>query len=395
MPTKAQQELINKHIGSCRFVYNLALETKQTAYAGNKVNLDCFDLIKQLPDLKKECIWLKEINSQSLQQSISHLDNAFTKFFKGQADFPNFKKKNAKQSFNIPQNIIIENNKLIIPKFRKGINIILHRTFKGIIKQATINKTATGKYFVSVLVENNVKNPLKRNIENNSTIGIDLGLKSFLITSNGEIFNNPKFLNNSLSRLKYIQSKYSKYKGKRTKHKLGLLHEKVANQRKDFLSKISIKLIRENQSIAIENLNIKGMSTRCKPKQDENGIYLPNGQSAKAGLNKSIVDAGWGMFVEMLKYKAEWQGKNIIEIGRFEPSSKTCNICGTINKGLELKDRIWTCNNCNTTHDRDVNAAINIKNFALRNYNNKLSVEHRHENQNELPTLVGVLTSEA
>ena len=392
MPNKAQQMLINKHIGSCRFVYNLALETKQTAYAGNKVNLDCFDLIKQLPDLKKECEWLKEINSQSLQQSITHLDNAFTKFFKGQADFPNFKKKSNRQSFNIPQSITVDDDKLYIPKFKKGIEIILHRTFKGDIRQATISRTPTGKYFVSILVENNIALPNKVDIEINNTIGIDLGLKSFLITSRGEVFNNPRYLNNSLSRLKYVQTKYSKYKGKRTRYKLAILHETVANQRLNFLNKISTQLIKNHDTIAIENLNIKGMSTRCKPKQDENGKYLPNGQSPKSGLNKSINDVGWGMFVDMLKYKAEWYGKNIIQIGRFEPSSKTCNVCGTINKELELSDRVWTCDNCNTIHDRDINAAINIKNFALRNY---LCTERIQENHSELPTLAGVMTYEA
>jgi putative transposase len=193
-------------------------------------------------------------------------------------------------------------------------------------------------------------------------------------------------------RLNYIQSKYSKYKGRKTKYKLALSYEKITNQRKDFLNKLSTKLIRENQTICLEELNIKNMSTRCKPKQDENGNYLLNGQSAKSGLNKSIIDAGWGMFVEMLKYKAEWYGKNILQIGRFEPSSKTCHVCGAINKELTLNDRTWICNNCNTIHDRDINAAINIKNFALRNY---LSGEHRQENQNELSTMVEVMTSEA
>ena len=394
-PNKKQQELINKHVGSCRFIYNLALETKQLAYAGNKINLSCFDLMKQLPNLKKECEWLKEINSQSLQQSITHLDNAFTRFFKGQADFPKFKKKLNNGSFNIPQSIIIKNNKLFISKFREGIDIVLHRKFMGIIKQATITKTSTNKYFVSILVDAQVKLTNKEIISENTTIGIDLGIKSFLITSDGQKFDNPKYLREVQSKLKYIQNKYSKHKGKRTRHKLALLHEKIANQRKDYLNKISTKLICENQTICLEDLNIKGMSTRCKPKQDENGKYLHNGQSAKSGLNRSIQDASWGMFVDMLKYKAEWQGKNILQIGKFEPSSKICNICGTINKELELKDRIWTCNNCNTVHDRDVNAAINIKNFALRNYvNNKMCKEFIHKNQNELPTLAGVMTSE-
>jgi len=394
LPTKQQAELLNKHIGSCRFVYNLALETKQTAYAGNKHNLTCFDLNKQLPDLKKELVWLKEINSQSLQQSIVNLDVAFTKFFKGQANFPNFKSKIARQSFNIPQYVEVDfvNEKIIFPKFKKGINIILHRGFKGTIRNATISKTPTGKYFVSILVDTNTVIPKQKEIKEKTAIGIDLGIKSFLVTSDGQEFDNPKFLRKSLDKLKFTQRKYSKNKGKRTKYKLAVLHEKVANQRKDFLHKTSSKIISENQTICLEDLNIKGMSATCKLKQDESGVFLPNGQSVKSGLNKSILDAGWGMFVTMLEYKALWQGKNILRIGRFEPSSKTCSCCGTINKELTLKDRKWTCSGCGSLLNRDVNAAINIKNFALRNH---LSAEHRLKNRNELPTLVGVLTSEA
>jgi putative transposase len=374
-PTAKQSELINKHIGSCRFVYNLALETKQTAYAGHRVNLSCFDLIKQLPNLKEQCDWLNEINSQSLQQSITHLDNAFTRFFKGQGDFPKFKKKTARQSFNIPQNVIVdfENSKLIIPKFKKkGIDVILHRKFKGTTKQATISRTPTGKYFVSVLVDTNDKMPKQKKVKENTTIGIDLGIKSFLVTSNGLKINNPKFLKKSLARLKFVQSKFSKYKGKRTKHKLAVIYEKVSNQRKDFLNKVSTQLINNHDSIAIEDLNISGMVKNHT-------------------LAQSINDVGWGMFVDMLKYKAEWNGKNILQIGRFDPSSKTCSCCGTINKELTLKDRKWTCV-CGSILNRDVNAAINIKNFALKN---NLSVERRRKNRNELPTLVGVLTYEA
>src|ERR1700677_929038 len=189
-PSNGQTILINKHIGSSRFVYNLGLETKQTAYAGNKVNLSCFDLVKQLPDLKQELNWLKEINSQSLQQSIVNMDVAFTRFFKGLAEFPNFKKKCGKQSFNIPQNVILdtENNKLIIPKFKEGINIEIHRELKGEIRKATISKTSTGKYFVSILVETNTNIPNKKDINIDTSVGIDLGLKSFIIDSNGNKF---------------------------------------------------------------------------------------------------------------------------------------------------------------------------------------------------------------
>ena len=372
-PTALQRELIAKHIGSCRFVFNLALETKQSAYAGNRVKLSCFDLIKQLPDLKKECVWLKEINSQSLQQSIVNLDTAFTKFFKGQANFPNFKKKTATQSFNIPQNVIIEDGKLAIPKFKDGIKIVLHRQMKGMIKQATISRTPTGKYFVSILCDTGQANKAKAAIKEKTTVGIDLGITSFLVASNGQQYPNPKHLRLAMSRLKYVQRKCSKYKGKRTGHRLAVLHEKVTNKRKDFLHKTSTGLIRENQSLAIEDLNIKGMLLNHK-------------------LAQGITDCAWGMFITMLEYKAEWYGRNILQIGRFEASSKTCSSCGSINKELGLQDREWTCKRCNSVLDRDINASVNIKNFALRNH---LSVERRLKNRNELPTLVGVMTSEA
>ena len=373
-PTELQAELLNKHIGSNRFIYNIALETKQTAYAGNKVNLSCFDLNKQLPDLKKELPWLREINSQSLQAPIRNLDNAFTNFFKGHADFPKFKSKHrGSQSFTIPQNIILEDDRLIVPKFREGIKIVLHRPTKGTVKQATISRTSTGKYFASILCDTGDSILDKLPVKEQSSVGIDLGIKSFLVTSDGKVFDNPKYLRKVESRLKYTQSKYSKYKGKKTKHRLVILHEKVANQRKDFLHKASSKLISENQTICIEDLNISGMlKNHC--------------------LAKSISDVSWGEFVRQLEYKAEWYGKNILKIGRFDPSSKLCSECGYINKELKLSDRRWTCPACGSVLDRDISAAVNIKSFALKNY---LSPEQRLKNQEELPTLVGALTPDA
>jgi len=354
-------------------VYNLALETKNTAYLGSKHNFSPFDLIKQLPELKKECEWLKEVNSQSLQQAIQNMDIAFKKFFKG-AGFPKFKSKHkGKQSFSIPQNVIVENNLLIIPKFKEGIDIVLHREIKGTIKSATISVTPTGKYFVSILVDTNAEIPSKLPIKENTTIGVDLGIKDFVITSNGEVIANPKNLRKAQSKLKYLQRKYSKNKGKRTKQRLALLHEKVANKRKDFLHKVSIKLIRENQTIALETLAVKNM--------------IKNHNLAQA-----ISDVSWSTFVSMLEYKANWYGKNILRIGRFAPSSKTCSCCGYINKELALKDRSWTCPKCNSVLNRDKNASINIKLFALKS---NLSEEHRLKNQDELPTLVRVLTPEA
>jgi len=373
-PTNSQKELISKHIGSSRFVYNLALETKNTAYLGSKHNFSSFDLIKQLPDLKKECEWLKEVNSQSLQQSIQNMDIAFKRFFKG-AGFPKFKSKHrGKQSFSIPQNVIVENGFLIIPKFKKkGIKINVHREIKGTIKSATISRTPTAKYFVSLLVDTHIEKPIKAPIKENTTIGVDLGIKTFLVASNGLEIENPKNLRKAQNKLKYVQRKYSKHKGKRTKRKLALLHEKVVNKRKDFLHKTSTKLIRENQTICLEDLAVSNMVKNHN-------------------LSQAISDVSWSTFVTMLEYKADWYGKNILRIGRFAPSSKTCSCCGTINKELTLKDREWTCGSCSTVLDRDVNAAINIKSFALKNY---LSGEHTLKNQDKLPTLFGALTLEA
>lgn len=373
-PNEEQKILLNKHIGASRFIYNLALETKQIAYAGNKHNLSCFELHSQLKDLKEELPWLKELNSQSLQQAITNLDKAYTAFFKGQNSFPKFKKKGNGGSFNIPQRVIVDGGKLIMPKFTKknGIDIILHRELKGEIRQATISKTTTGKYFVSILCETGEQNKSKNKVKEETSIGIDLGIKDFAITSNGEVFENPKHLRKAQDKLKFVQIKFSKNKGNRTKQRLAKLHEKVTNKRKDFLHKTSTKLVRENQTICLETLNVSGM------------IKNHN-------LAQSISDVSWSTFVSMLEYKAEWYGTNILRIGIFEPSSKTCSNCGNINKEITLKDRVWTCVKCNTKHDRDINAAINIKNFSLRNI---LSGTDR-KNHDELPTLVGVMTHEA
>ena len=212
----------------------------------------------------------------------------------------------------------------------------------------------------------------KTKVDKETTVGIDLGIKDFLVTSKGEASDNPQYLRKSESRLKYLQRRYSKYKGKRTKKRIAKSHEKVANQRKDFLHKQSFKLVSENQTIAIEDLHVKGMlKNHC--------------------LAKSISDVGWSMFTTMLAYKCEWYGVNLLQIGRFESSSKTCSLCGTVNQDLTLRDREWTCTRCTTKHDRDLNAAVNIKNFALRNYVSGTDTKTR----NELPALVGVLTSEA
>ena len=375
-PTNSQKELIHKHCGSVRFLYNLALETKTMAYLGSKVNLSRYDLQKQVVDLKKELPWLKETNSQSLQVALLDLDTAYSNFFKGRADFPKFKKKSNRGSFNVPQNVIVKNNLLIIPKFKEGIKIKLHRDLVGTIKQATISFTPTGKYFVSILCDTGEESPVKKPIEEKNTIGVDLGIKDFLVTSEGEVIDNPKFLRNSIQRLKVLQRRASKkQKGsnnrKKANKRVAILHEKITNQRKDFLHKASTKLIRENQTICLENLGVSNM--------------IKNHNLAKA-----ISDVSWAEFNRMIEYKAEWYGVNILRIGRFAPSSKTCE-CGVINKELTLSDRVWTCKACGVTHDRDELAARNIKKFALKDYSGQeLSVEPV-----EMSTLVESMKQEA
>jgi len=374
-PNKEQVELINKHIGSARFIYNIGLEVSNVSNENKTTAFDRNDLIKQIPGLKKDVEWLKEINSQSLQAPIRNLDNAFKRFFKKTSGYPKFKSKwSGKQSFHIPQNIYFDDGKLSIPKFREGIKIELHRKTKGDIRFATISRRPTGKYYVSIVYDTGVGRKPKPPIKAETTVGIDLGIKDFMVSSEGDKVNNPRYLKNNESKLKFTQRKYSKNKGKRTKKILSKIHEKTALQRKDFLHKESSRLVKENQSIAIEDLDIKGM--------------MKNRELAKA-----ISDVGWGMFTTMLEYKCDWYGVNLLKIGRYDPSSKTCSSCGDINHELTLKDREWSCKVCNAQHDRDVNAAINIKNFALIQ-NNTVSGTAT-ENHDELSSLEEVLTLEA
>src|SRR5699024_9220552 len=346
----SQKELIHKHCGSVRFLYNLALEAKMMAYLGSKVNLSRYDLQKQVVDLKKELPWLKETNSQSLQVALLDLDTAYSNFFKGRADFPKFKKKSNRGSFNVPQNVIVSDGRLIIPKFKEGIKINLHRDLVGTVKQATVSFTPTGKYFVSILCETGEEKPSKPKITEEASIGVDLGIKDFAVTSEGEVIDNPKFLRNSIDRLKVLQRRASKKKKdssnrKKANKRVAVLHEKIKNQRQDFLHKTSTKLIRENQTICLEDLGISNMMRNHN-------------------LAQSISDVSWGEFNRMIEYKAGWYGVNILRIGRFSPSSKTCE-CGKINKDLKLSDRVWECKSCKRVNRRDHLAARNIKKFAL------------------------------
>jgi len=353
-PNQEQQEIFAKHFGCTRFVYNWGLDLKTKEYIATKKTLSYFDLANKLAEKKKEpeFEWLQEANAQSLQMSLRGLDNAFTSFFRKQNRFPKFKHKNSRQSIAYPQNIKVdfEDQKIRIPKVGWA-KIIIDRTFEGKIKTVTVSKTPTDKYFVSILVEDGNPLPDKVKITEDGTVGVDVGLRDFAILSTGEKIPNPKYLKNAEIRLAVKQRQLSKKKkgsNKRIKAKkqVALAYEKVSNRRSDFLHKISSKLISENQAVVIEDLNISGMlKNHC--------------------LAKGISDVAWGKLFAFLTYKSDWYGKNLIKIGRFEPSSKICNVCGEVNHKLKLSDRMWICLECGTEHDRDVNAAINIKHFGL------------------------------
>ncbi|MBP1910316.1 IS200/IS605 family element RNA-guided endonuclease TnpB [Methanolobus bombayensis] len=358
-PNKEQEEHFMQHIGACRFTYNWALEQKIKAYETEKKHLSRFDLQEMVvKELKVTYEWLKDVNSQSLLNALINLESAFTKFFREKKGFPNFKsRKNPLQSFQIPQHYTVdfETNTIKLPKIKQPIKAKLHRKFEGKLKTATVSKTATGKFYISVLVDDGKEKPDTQYFDDNSTIGIDVGIKDFAITSNGDKIDNPRHLKNSMKRLKVLSKRLSKkQKGSKNRAKARLavskLHEKISNQRADFLHKTSSKIISENQAIAIESLNVSGMlKNHC--------------------LAQSISDVSWSMFFNQLEYKAEWYGKTILRIGQFEPSTKICNVCGFHNKDITLKIREWQCPTCNTHHDRDINAAINIKKFALQNQN--------------------------
>ena len=356
-PTNTQKDFLEKHFGCTRFVYNKALQLKIIDYQLFNNNLSRFDLQKIMKDWKDtEYPWLKEVNSQSLQVSLLNLDNAYKKFFKEKSGFPKFKSKHGGLSFQCPQSVQVEyegkHSKVFIPKLKEGLSVIMERNIKGAIKSATISKTTTNKYFISILCETGDVIPEKKSISNTNAIGIDLGLKDFAITSDGVVYANPKYLKEALNSLKTHQRRLAKkVKGsnryKKSKLKLAKCHEHITNQRSDFLHKLSTEITNQYDTICVEDLNVKGMIKNHK-------------------LAQGISDVGWSMFVSQLEYKSLWKGKNLIKCGRFDASSKTCHVCGYIKKDLKLSDREWVCPVCGEIHDRDFNAAVNIKHMALK-----------------------------
>jgi putative transposase len=349
-PNNTQKVLINKTLGCCRFLYNQMLEERQSKY-----KLKDKSKCKTEKQYKKEFDFLREVDSISLQQTRIDLTSAYSNFFRKirqkQKVSLRFKSKhNPKHSYRTLSSdnaIRIENNKIRLPKlgfvkFKKS------REIEGKIKSVTISKSVLGKYCISVLCETEIQYLPKLD----TAIGIDLGIKDFCITSNSDFISNPKYLRKSEAKLKRIQrvlSKRKKGSNRRVKQqkKLFKIHEKIRNQRLDFLHKLSTKLVSENQVICLEDLSVKNMvKNHC--------------------LAKSISDCSWSKFVELLKYKSGWYGREVIRIDRFFPSSKTCSNCGNIKTALGLKDREYCCSSCGITIDRDYNASLNILKEGLR-----------------------------
>ena len=357
-PNKKQTQQINQMLGNARFVYNWALDRRIKEYQQNKKTISAFTLMKELVKLKKqkEYEWLQLSVAQSLQASIVNMEKAFTRFFKQKKGFPKFKsKKRDKQTISFPQNTKVDfvNNKVSVNKIG-WIKTKLSREFDGKIKTAVISKTPTNKYFIAISVEMPSKKIKQKPIRERTAIGIDVGIKTFATFSNGVKIENPKHLKANIKRLKLLQKRASKkQKGsinrQKANLKVALLHEKISNQRLDFLHKLTTRIANEYNTVCVENLNIAGMVKNHN-------------------LAQSIIDLGLGRFYTLLFYKMQDRGKNYLEIGRFQPSSKMCN-CGVINNDLKLSDRIWTCKSCGTKHDRDVLAANNIKKFAFDKQN--------------------------
>jgi putative transposase len=357
-PNKEQAEKINRTFGVCRFLYNLALETRITAWKSAEIVLSAYDLQKQVTELKKDYDWMREIDSQAINDVLNNMDLAYRSFFK-QGGFPKFKKRAGRQSYGIPHPmrsaVNFKEGVISVPKIPR-IKTRFSRIFEGEVRTMTVSKTPAGKYFVSILVKNADVPPLKRAVNAGTTVGIDVGIKSFLVISTGRFYEPNRYLKNSLQRLKCLQRRASrKEKGSSNRKKANLyvakLHEKINNQRADYIHKITTGLIRDNQAetFVIEDLAVANM--------------LKNHNLAQA-----ISDVSFGEFFRQMTYKCEWHGKNLIKIGRFKPSSKTCSTCGTIKEDLTLADREWTCGRCGTAHDRDLNAAKNIKAFGLKQY---------------------------
>jgi putative transposase len=354
-PTPNQQVLLSQHFGCARWWWNYGLNKSIETYKETGKSLGQSALNAFLPKLKKaeETLWLSECYSQVLQATTLNLTTAYKNFFAGRARFPRYKSKHGKQSIQYPQNVKVLENFVQFPGSLGKVKAKLHREIEGKIKTVTVSLDPSGKYFASILTETEGKNPTVST--EGRVIGIDLGLAHFAITSDGNKvskYNNPRHLAKHEKNLKRKQQKLAKkQKGSNSRNKakktVAKVYERVTKSRQDFLHKLSRKLVNENQVVVVENLNVKGMVRNHN-------------------LAKAISDAGWGIFTNFLAYKLEQKGGKLVEIDRWFPSSKLCSNCYYQIDELPLDIREWTCPHCGTRHDRDGNAATNIRAEGIR-----------------------------
>ena len=363
-PNAEQRQTLARYFGSVRFIYNHYLAERKRQYEETGKSDGYSAQAKDLVALKRTegYDWLKEINSQTLQQTLMHLDMAYKNFFTHKADFPKFKSRKRGGSFTVPQFCYLENGYVHIPKFKEGLKVKEHRKVKGAVRSMTISLTPTGKYYVSILTEEQYE-PMPRT---NASVGLDMGLKSLVITSEGDSYDNNRYTKRYEQKLATAQRHLSRKKKdsnswERQRMKVAKIHEHLANSRRDWQHKVSADIVSKHDTICIEDLGVKQMEAK-------------KGKGGKKNrLSKSISDAGWSSLVAMVVYKAEMNDRTVVKVGRYYPSSKTCSVCGWKNDELTLAERSWTCPECGTKHDRDVNAAVNIHSEGLRVLNGRSS----------------------
>ena len=347
-PTEDQEKFLAQVFGCCRFVWNEALEYRSKAYEERKESINYYDLSKRLKDLRKEFDWLSDTMYSALQGALRDQEQAFKKFFSKKAKYPRFKKKGGRQSFRLGRTAFrLKEGKLFIAKCKEPLDVRWTRELPSDPSSITVSRDCAGRYFVSLVCEFTPE-PMRVVPK---MIGLDLGLKDLVTTDTGEKYANPKYYRKYEGKLKYLQrqlsrkTKGSKNRGK-AKVKVARLFNKIADSRRDYLHKISRKIVDENQVISVESLSVKNMARN-------------------RSLSKSIMDAGWAELLRQLTYKALWAGRTLVQVDKFFPSSKICSSCGHKNDSLTLADRTWVCANCGVEHDRDTNAAKNILTAGL------------------------------